>query len=86
METLFRMPKPDLVMITEDLADSDDPLEIYLQRRGWDLAEVIGHQQSISEKLTVNMFSGDTQQLSQIEKTLQDDIQRFFDQAFRTKA
>ena len=34
MKTLFEMPRPDLVMVVEEEADSDVPLEIHLQRGG----------------------------------------------------
>lgn len=79
MKTLFKMPKPDLIMVVEDLATSDDPLEAYLQRRGWDLSEVGRHQESISEKRTVDMFNGGVRDLSRVEIALQDDIEAFLE-------
>ena len=70
-------PKAKLTLEIQDLATSDDPLEIFLQRRGWKLERVAGLQKSISEKLTVDMFSGETQALSTSEVKLQSDIQKF---------
>lgn len=66
-----------LVLETEDVATSDDPLEIYLQRRGWDMMDVRDMQESISEKLVPDMFTGKTKPLSKAEKELQADIETF---------
>ena len=79
METLFKMPRPELIMIIEDAATSDDPLEIYLQRKGWDLHQVKQLQKSISEKLTIDIFTTQTKPLNAVEIQLRHDIQNFLD-------
>ncbi len=79
MDTLFIMGKPELIMVIEDAATTDDPLENYLERAGWDLAEVKSLQESISEKCTVDIFTNDTRELSGAELDLQREIQAFLE-------
>lgn len=79
METLFVLPKPDLVMNIQDTATSDDPLEIYLHRKGWPLTRVKQLQASISEKKTIDMFKQQSRPLSAGELELQADIQEYLD-------
>lgn len=79
MKYLFPMPRPELIMENEELATSDDPLEIYLQRKGWTLTQVKTTQESISEKLTIDIFNQQTEPLNAIETNLQKDIQTFMD-------
>ena len=78
--TLFVLPKPVLVLQLQDAGVSEDPLERHLQRKGWDLKRVVELQNSISEKRTVDMFSGKTRELSRPELELQSDIQDYLDQ------
>ena len=73
--TMFKMV---LKLENEDDATSDDPLEIHLQRRGWNLARVKELQASISKKLTLDLFDNTTEELSQSECTLQEHIEEFF--------
>jgi len=70
-------PRPDRGLEVQDTATSDDPLEIHLQRRGWNLKRVRQLQESISAKLTVDMFTNETKPLSAAEKELQRDITDF---------
>lgn len=79
MNTLFEMPRPQLIMVIEDTATSDDPLEIHLQRKGWDLKQVKQLQNSISEKLTIDILDNTTKPLNAVELQLQRDIQQFLD-------
>jgi len=72
------MFKMVLNLENEDRATSDDPLEIHLQRRGWDLARVRELQESISRKLTLDLFDNTTEELSQPERILQEHIEEFF--------
>lgn len=88
-QTLFRMDRPasassvvggpTLEMVIEDASTSLDPLEIHLQRKGWKLKTVNSLQESISEKLTVDMFSENIRELSGAEIQLQSDIQDYLD-------
>ena len=66
--------KRELVLTAEDPARSDDPLEICLERKGWDMKRVRELQTSISEKLTPDMFTQKTTPLSAGEKELQRNI------------
>jgi len=76
-DMLFEMRTPALEMVIEDASTSDDPLENHLQRKGWRLKHVAELQDSISEKLTVDMFTGRTVKLFALEFQLQSDIQEF---------
>ena len=67
---------PTLTLELQDPATSDDPLEIFLQRRHWDLAKVRALQESISAKCTIDMF-GRKEEFSPLEVLLQEDIDRF---------
>lgn len=80
--------KRELVLKTQDPATSDDPLEICLQRIGWDIPRVRELQVSISEKLTPDLFTQKTTPLSPGEKQVQRDIQSCLDalRAGRTSA
>ena len=75
---LFRAPR-QLVFKLADNATSDDPLNAFLERRGWSLARVKELQRSISEKLTVDMFTFTTTELSAIERSLQRDVDTFLE-------
>lgn len=79
MKLLFKMPKPELKLELQDVATSDDPLEIYLQRKGWKMVRVKEIQNDISSKLTVDILDGTTHQLNRGELELQSDIQDFLD-------
>lgn len=70
-DTLFPLPQPELKLEVEDAATSDDPLEIFLQRRGWDLSGVKELQMSIATKLTISFITGGIEELSGAEVELQ---------------
>lgn len=76
---LFPVLRRELVLESQDIATSDDPLEIYLQRRGWNLKDVEELQISIAEKAVPDMFTAKTKPLTKTEIALQDEIQDFFD-------
>ena len=76
-QTMLFCPAADLVLEVQDLATAEDPLEIYLQRRGWNLTQVKELQESISAKMTIDMFSQETEPLSALELMLQADITAF---------
>lgn len=76
---LFKMEKGKLKLEVEDIATSEDQLEIFLQRKGWDVGRVKELQASISSKLTPDMLTGRIESLSPGEIELQDDIQEFID-------
>ncbi len=78
-QTLFPLPKPRLVMTIQDVATTDDPLENHLERKGWDLKKVRELQNDISARLTIDIFNGETRELSPLQKQLQNDIQEFLD-------
>lgn len=79
MKTLFQLPQHQLSLELQDTATSDDPLLANLQRKGWDLKRVKQLQNSISEKLTIDMFNKQTRTLSASELELQRDIQKHLD-------
>jgi hypothetical protein len=54
---------------------SVDPLDKCLERQGWDLNKVRKYQDSISAKMTVDMF-GKTEELTGTEVMLQEQIQK----------
>lgn len=80
-EELWKL-KRELVLEPEDIATLDDPLEICLQRKGWDLRRVSKLQESISEKMTPDMFTGKTTPLSPSEK----ELQRYIDECYKRMA
>ena len=61
-----------------DRATSDDPLMAQLQRCGWNLGRVRQLQASIAKKMTPDMFTGKTEDLSVAEYTLQQHIEAFW--------
>ncbi len=75
----------ELVLEQTDIATSDDQLEIFMQRKGWDINRVRALQDSIAEKLTPDMFTGKTKALSAGEIELQRDVQEFLDAASKKK-
>lgn len=75
MTYLFEIGKTPLVLEQEDPGiASDDPLDIFLLRRGWKLSRVRELQESISAKMTVDMFTGETKSLDAQERYLQECI------------
>jgi len=67
-----------LVVEVQDAAKSDDPMIVFLERRGWTEKKIDTVQASISKKLTLDMFTGETAELSGIELAYQADIDRYF--------
>lgn len=88
---LFDMPREPLILETQDAGYQEryterwpfgsglfqEALEIFLRRKGWNISRVKDLQESISKKLTVDMFTGETEPLSPGEKELQRDIDYF---------
>lgn len=70
---LFPGLKRELVLEQEDIAVSDDPLEICLERMGWNMKRVRKLQENIASKLTPDMF-GKTERLTGGEIQLQENI------------
>lgn len=77
-QDLFPGLRREMVLEVEDLATSDDPLEIHLQRKGWKLKRVSKLQESMAAKAVPDMFTGRTEPLAPAERELQDDIAEFF--------
>jgi len=77
-QDLFPGLRREMVLEAEDLATSDDPLEIHLQRKGWNLKRVSALQESIAEKAVPDMFTDKTTPLTEDEVELQKDIDEFF--------
>lgn len=77
-QELFPGLRRELVLEPQDVATSDDPLEIHLQRKGWKLKRVSELQASMAEKAVPDFFTGKTRPLTQAEAELQDHIQEFF--------
>lgn len=71
--------KRELVLEQEDPATSDDPVDICLERKGWELPRVRELQRSIADKLTPDLFSKKTTPLSAGEKELQRNIDECFE-------
>ena len=74
---LFNMPRPDLIMKVDDPATSDNPLEVFLERKGWCLNRVNELRTSMFAKLTISFIKEDNAELTQAEKELQRDIEEF---------
>lgn len=74
---LFPGLKREMVLETEDISTSDDPLEMFLERKGWKMTRVMELQASMSEKAVPDMFTGKTTPLTAGEKELQKDIKQF---------
>ena len=86
MKYLFDMPREPLKLEIQDVANNRWPfdsilfqeaLEMYLARKGWDLTRVKELQESISAKMTVDMFTEQTDRLDAAELELQADIDKF---------
>lgn len=78
-QELFPGLKRELVLKTEDIATSDDLLDIFLQRKGWDINRVRELQASISGKAVPDMFTGKTVPLSAGEVELQRHIEEYLE-------
>lgn len=61
----------------QDAATSDDRMIQFLQRRGWTEKLIKATQESISRKLTVDLF-GKQESLSSLEISYQNDIDRYY--------
>lgn len=74
---MFPGMRRELVLEAEDNADilTVDPLDVCLERQGWELPKVRKYQQSISAKMTPDMF-GKVERLSGKEVMLQETIQQ----------
>ncbi len=77
-QDLFPGLRRELALDAEDLATSDDPLEMHLERKGWNLKRVGDLQASISQKAVPDMFTGEMKPLTATERELQQDIEEFF--------
>jgi hypothetical protein len=74
---MFPKLRRELVFEPEDSASilTVDPLDKCLERQGWDLNKVRKYQDSISAKMTVDMF-GKTEKLTGTEVMLQETMQK----------
>ena len=77
------LPREGMVLEVDDPATSDDPLIICMERRGWKPERIRDMQASISEKLTIDMFTGKPDKLTGKEKQLQEEIQECLDRLTR---
>lgn len=77
MPELFEIHRQLVLSVQDAGASSEDPLEVFLLRRGWKLRRVQALQSSISEKNTIDMFKGTTEPLDAAEVELQTDIDIF---------
>ena len=75
---LFPGLKRDLIMETEDVARSDDPLEACMERRGYKPTRIEQFQDAISAKLTADMF-GKKEKLTGPEAIFQEQMQECLD-------
>ena len=66
-----------LVLEYQDVSTSDDPLTAFLERKGWTKALIEKTQESISRKLTIDMFHKE-ENLSSLELSLQSDIDGYY--------
>lgn len=76
-QEMFPGMRRELVLEAEDNASifTVDPLDICLERQGWNLKKVKEYQESISAKMTADMF-GKQEKLSGKEIMLQETIQK----------
>ena len=75
---LFKSLPRKLKLEVRDPATSDDPLMAHLQRCGWDLEVVREVQDSVSKKLTPDLFTGEIEKLDYQEYLLQQHIEAFW--------
>ena len=80
-QDLFPGLKRGMVLAEQDIATSDDPLEIHLQRKGWDVKRIRQLQDSIAEKAVPDMFTGKKAKLTAGEVELKRDIEEFFEKS-----
>lgn len=82
-QELFSGLRRELVLQADEVATSDDPLEAFLECRGWPLARVRELMRSIERKSIPNVFTGKPEALSRSEIELQADIGSYQDQCRR---
>jgi hypothetical protein len=76
MQPEFRIKRVLARLEMQDVSTSEDGLTAFLERRGWTEKLIKTTQDSISRKLTIDMF-GKIEELSAVEITLQTDIDRY---------
>lgn len=81
-QDLFKVPRGTVKLSVQDTATSDDLLEACLERKGYDLKKVKNLQESIAEKLTIDMFTRQTDPLTSKEIALQGEIQDCLSKAY----
>jgi len=70
----------ELILQAEVVATSDDPVEAFLERKGWPLRRIRELKGSIERKSIPNVFSGKPEDLSRSEIELQADIDAYLNQ------
>lgn len=78
-QDLFPGLRRELVLQQVDLATSDDPVEAYLERKGWKLKRIRQLRESAVQKSIPDPFTGKTEKLSKAELEVQRDTNEFFD-------
>jgi len=73
-QELFQGLRRELVLQADEVATSDDPVEAFLECRGWKLARIRELRRSIEEKSIPNVFTQQPEPLSPSEVELQTDI------------
>jgi hypothetical protein len=68
--------KDRLELQVQDVATSDDPLLQALERKGYSQNRIKILQDNISAKNTIDMFTGQTQPLTEAEKLFQRDCDK----------
>ena len=79
MQQEFGGIKRVLVLEAESIVTSDDPLEQFLERKGWQLSRIRQLRKSIEMSLIPNVFTGKTDPLTRAEKELQRDIDEYYE-------
>ena len=75
----------ELTLESQAVSTSDDPLEAYLECRGWPLERIRALRYSIVTKLQPRLFESD-EELSSVEVQLQEHIQEWLDGQTRRKS
>lgn len=77
-QELFPGLRREMVLEMEDVAKSDDPLTICLERKGWKLARISELRNSIIRKRQPDVMTGKVRPLSRSEKELEADTDECF--------
>lgn len=83
---LFKVPRGQLVLTEEDIAEGDDRIIQCLERQGWKKKRIKEIQESIAEKMTPSMFTSMTEELTGGEVMYQEAVEKCLQRIRKSRA